>query len=129
MSSGTAFLGDRAPQLPFLARPSSLSSASIPDSPNPHHQHVVSPPPSSIPPLVSLELRVRWLEALVSGVNPPEKSKKETTPEAKLFVNLVRKTEDVQHQLDEAIEVNDGFRRFMNSCEQPLCIPSRNVHV
>jgi hypothetical protein len=117
MSSGTAFLGDRAPQLPFLARPNSLSFTSVSDSPNPQHQLIASPPPSSIPPLVSLELRVRWLEALVSGVNTPEKSRKEVSSESKPFVSLVRKTEDVQHQVDEAIEINDGFRRFMSSCE------------
>lgn len=117
MSSGTAFLGDRAPQLPFLARSGSLSSVSVPHSPNPQHQFVASPQTSSIPPLVSLELRVRWLEALVSGLNPQEKSRKEASSEAKPFVSLVRRTDEVQRQVDEAIEINDGFHRFMNSCE------------
>jgi hypothetical protein len=73
--------------------------------------------PASITPLVSLELRVRWLEALVMGVKPtPDTGKAKAKVEELSQISLVRRTEDVQKKLDEALEENDGLRRFVNSC-------------
>ncbi|KAJ7694912.1 hypothetical protein B0H14DRAFT_3100584 [Mycena olivaceomarginata] len=66
--------------------------------------------PKSQPPVVdsalSLELRLRWLEAILLGVKQ-EFGSGET---------LLRSAEDVQKRLIGIVNSNDGLKRFMDHC-------------
>ncbi|KAG0709353.1 hypothetical protein DFH29DRAFT_226836 [Suillus ampliporus] len=71
--------------------------------------------PPSIDPALSLELRLRWLEALVLGVRQDARDRKgkDKLPELKHGETLIRLAEDVQRRLDSVIQSNDGLQRFM----------------
>ncbi|KAL4265507.1 hypothetical protein AB1N83_004983 [Pleurotus pulmonarius] len=81
---------------------------------------VVAP---TIDPELSLELRLRWLEALILGTKHDHKGK-ETEPagpvaassrnELKQGETLVRAVEDIQKSLNLAVENNDGLKKFMD---------------
>ncbi|KAH6916016.1 hypothetical protein BKA70DRAFT_476541 [Coprinopsis sp. MPI-PUGE-AT-0042] len=92
--------------------------------------------PKHIDPRLALELRVRWLEAIVYGTKPQDSSaggpsasrpglgrpqapakgkQKETLKDGE---TLVRLAENVQNRLNEAVESNDGLKKFMNHYEQ-----------
>ena len=87
--------------------------------------------PAEISPEVTLELRIRWLEALLLGVRQDAtrearkhavegKTKKE---DGKMSESLFRRAEDVQRKLDEIVAGNDGLKRFMGHCAWfPPCI-------
>lgn len=83
----------------------------------------LEPEPSSAPPIIdpalSLELRLRWLEALLLGVRQDAKDRKgnDKVPELKPGETLVRLAEDVQRRLDGVIQSNEGLQRFMSKCE------------
>ncbi|RXW18710.1 hypothetical protein EST38_g7142 [Candolleomyces aberdarensis] len=101
--------------------------------------HLKDLPPEAkrkpIDPELALELRVRWLEAIVLGLKQPQdptglgtgvggggrKGKgKEPTP-ASLLKNgetLLRLAENVQKQLESAVEGNEGLRKFMDKYDQ-----------
>jgi hypothetical protein len=81
----------------------------------------VSPMPIS--PAVSLELRVKWLEALLLGVRQETKDTGNRAPEGKgakeetqKRLSLFRRVEDVQKKLDAAVASNEGLKRFMDHC-------------
>ncbi|KAG9102855.1 hypothetical protein FRC06_000969 [Ceratobasidium sp. 370] len=67
--------------------------------------------PVSVPPELMLELRLRWLEALVLGIGkdgnvvPPRDQDATGT--------LVRKANDAQRVLDDTVKMNDGLKKFM----------------
>ena len=111
----TSFVGDRPPQIPLPLRSGSAASLSNPTSPASLSHHC-PPPAAFVPPLVSLELRVRWLEALVSGLDNRRGGKVQAEVNQKEAKGLVRMTQDVQTELDEILEANDSLRRFMNTC-------------
>ncbi|KAG5219631.1 Dynactin [Salix suchowensis] len=128
-----------------IAPPSAVSMSSItvplPASPPPTQSNPASPsashtkeaetfasfslPPEppvvapTIDPELSLELRLRWLEALILGTKYDHKGK-ETEPagtvagstrnELKQGETLVRAVEDIQKSLNLAVENNDGSR-------------------
>lgn len=119
---GSAFLGDlQAQRIRQLASPSS----SPPSSPPPHSSFSqvlsVPPPPQdvlpptpltriNIDPELALELRIRWLEALIHGPDPGRK-RKET-----VGTTLARLTEDVKKRLDAIVEPNDSLKKFIDTC-------------
>lgn len=76
--------------------------------------------PSTAPPIIdpalSLELRLRWLEALLLGVRQDARDRKgkDRVPELKHGETLIRLAEDVQRRLDNVIQSNDGLQRFMS---------------
>lgn len=72
--------------------------------------------PASIDPALSLELRIRWLEALLLGVRQDarERRGKDKLSDLKPGETLVRLAESVQHRLNSVIESNDGLKKFMN---------------
>ena len=101
----------------------SAASASPPSTGTTSQQILLPPPPSAIHPITSLELRVRWLEALVTGVNTieglstkAEKSAKEASRDAHR-IGLLKQANEVQRQLDQIVSENDQLRRFMGNCQ------------
>ena len=94
----------------------SNSSMSPPSSPSTLQQSMM------ISPEVALDLRIRWLEALVKGVNIRE----EQPIDVKQRVNgvgkakdtdLARRIEEIQSKLDGIVEGNDSLKLFMQYCE------------
>jgi len=84
--------------------------------------------PPVIDPALSLELRLRWLEALLLGVRQDARDRKgkDKVPELKHGETLIRLAEDVQRRLDNVIQSNDGLQRFMSKCEVAnTCLSSR----
>jgi len=81
---------------------------------------LLQPEPLTAPPVIdpalSLELRLRWLEALLLGVRQDAKDRKgkDKVPELKHGETLVRLAEDVQRRLDGVIQSNEGLQRFMS---------------
>ncbi|KAG1746558.1 uncharacterized protein EDB91DRAFT_1117610 [Suillus paluster] len=75
-----------------------------------------SPAPPVINPALSLELRLRWLEALLLGVRQDARDRKgkDKVSELKHGETLIRLAEDVQRRLDSVIQSNDGLAKFMS---------------
>lgn len=150
---GSVFLGDlqrvRHLSSPPSSPPSSITGALAPslafestdnidmESPSVHPGEQQSPqatptapfpaPPTKIDPVLALELRLRWLEALILGVKQDwgkdRKGKvREDSSTAAAVANLKhgetlsRLTETVQQKLDKAIQGNEGLTKFMNQC-------------
>ncbi|KZS91838.1 hypothetical protein SISNIDRAFT_413577 [Sistotremastrum niveocremeum HHB9708] len=81
--------------------------------------------PPTIPPEASIQLRLRYLEALVYGVTDDSKKKsKESLEKGKEkegtlgSATLVRKTEEFQMRMNELLLRNDPLNRFMDYYEQ-----------
>jgi hypothetical protein len=72
-------------------------------------------PSPVIDPALSLELRLRWLEAILLGVRQDTKDRKKLS-ELKHGETLIRLAEDIQRRLDAAVESNEGLKRFMDHC-------------
>jgi len=138
---GSVFLGDIQQRLRLL------SSTSPPASPSPTlspsamskfaHAAATSMLPSSpsnskskpadetttphISPELSLELRLRWLEAILVGVRQNEKIRtgkdKGLSHALKHGETLLRLAEDIQRRLNSIVQNNDGLRRFMDHCQ------------
>ncbi|EPQ56626.1 hypothetical protein GLOTRDRAFT_138305 [Gloeophyllum trabeum ATCC 11539] len=127
---GSVFLGD-------VQRQRVLSSSTPPTSPLPSQ----SPPPRGFPtfpehpseteeepparpvtiePAQSLELRIRWLEALLYGVRQDALNRKgkEKGIDLKKGETLARRAEEAQAKLDAVVEGNDGLKRFMEHYDQ-----------
>ncbi|TFY80325.1 hypothetical protein EWM64_g3687 [Hericium alpestre] len=89
-----------------------------------------APQPATIDPVQSLELRLRWLEALLYGVK--QDSVKEGRSRHSRLVSgtldkryelkkgdtLIRSAEEAKRRMDGIVEGNDGLRRFMDHYEQ-----------
>ncbi|KAF8809498.1 hypothetical protein BYT27DRAFT_7094051 [Phlegmacium glaucopus] len=77
-------------------------------------------PPAKIDPLLALELRLRWLEALILGV------KQTAIANLKHGETLSRLAEMVQQKLNKAVQGNEGLTKFMNQYDKhaPLLMPS-----
>jgi len=123
---GSVFLGD-------VQRHRLLSSSTPPSSPPPYlvspsmsslHDldfEVVeapkpTPKPPSIPPVLSLDLRLRWLETVLYGSRPETTDRKQG--ESKNTATLARRAGELQRQLDGIVQNNDGLRKFMDHYEQ-----------
>ncbi|KIY62612.1 hypothetical protein CYLTODRAFT_494521 [Cylindrobasidium torrendii FP15055 ss-10] len=113
-----------SPGLSIMSGMMSGMSSPIPHSSPPHsassdkQQHEAPPelsaPAPTIAPELSLELRLRWLEAIVFGVKQDKKGK------AKLPADqtLVRTTDALQRRLDSVVEGNDGLKKFMRQYDK-----------
>lgn len=137
-SIGSVFLGDSKrirvlssstpPSSPPPTSPSGvsimsgmMSGMSSPHSPpppsaSPQPPRITSPipnPPPPIAPELSLELRLRWLEAIVYGVKQNNgKGKGKLASDQ----TLLRAADGLQRKLDAAVQGNDGLKRFMSQC-------------
>lgn len=127
---GSVFLGD-------VQRHRVLSSSTPPSSPPPHHvtnaAHSFSDlddadehkspeaKPPSISPMLSLELRLRWLETLLLGAKHDDFAAKPGAKADKLKdgETIARRAEDLQRRLDGIALSNDALKRFMDRCEFP----------
>jgi hypothetical protein len=125
----TIFMGEGTPRQEPLGSPHEDSAAASPPPVSMASQQIFIPPqPSATHPITSLELRVRWLEALVSGVNTIEgryakggKGAKETSGNA-YRVGLLKQANEVQRQLDQIVSENDQLRRFMGNCQSTALV-------
>lgn len=110
-----------------LRLPNTSYMSEIDDIDSSPQEHITPLPPEaevipSISPELSLELRLRWLEALLFGVRqelaresrgnrkPDETAKKAT---------LLRRAEEIQQNLNSVIQSHEGIRKFMDRCEFP----------
>lgn len=137
IATTTIFMGEGTPRQTLLRSPRSDSPFSSPELPSLNasllQQQAAALLPSRPPtvhPITSLELRVRWLEALVAGmggVDPhsaghhhsksrAEGLKEKEKEESMRNFGLLRKVDQVQRQLDQVVEENDQLRRFMTKC-------------
>ncbi|KAI0316063.1 hypothetical protein OF83DRAFT_1031586, partial [Amylostereum chailletii] len=74
-----------------------------------------SAPPPHIAPAQSLEMRLRWLEALLYGARQdPARAAKGL----KKNETLVRSAEEIKKRMDDIAGANDGLRRFMDHYHQ-----------
>lgn len=73
-----------------------------------------TPKPPSIPPVLSLDLRLRWLETVLYGSRPEITERKQG--ESKNTAPLARRAGELQRQLDGIVQNNDGLRKFMDHC-------------
>ncbi|CAE6444191.1 unnamed protein product [Rhizoctonia solani] len=78
---------------------------------------LLTPNPVSMSPELMLELRLRWLEALVLGI---DKDGNATAPREQDIAGgtLVRKVNQAQRALDDVVKTNDGLRKFMGVYNQ-----------
>lgn len=101
--------------------------------------------PGKIDPMLALELRLRWLEALILGVKQDlAKDKKCKSKESeyasistanatasahlKRGETLVRLAQTVEQKLDKALEGNEGLKRFMDNCALGSILPHGLIH-
>lgn len=102
--------------------------------PEPTVEQTVEIPPPNVHPVQSLELRLRWLEALLYGVKPesvaPSRDRTSLHPRGpsvsgpnhdrrhglKNGETLMRSAEEVKRRMDSVVEGNDGLRRFVDHC-------------
>ena len=126
---GSVFLGDAARNRVFSSSPSSPPAS-------PMHQMYPRGNAPPIDPVLSLELRIRWIEVLLFGVKQDQATlKKETINNAKnnnkgsttaASVStkskeekeaLVLRAEELKKKLDVIVDSNDGLRKFMDRCK------------
>ncbi|KAH0836711.1 hypothetical protein J3R83DRAFT_8440 [Lanmaoa asiatica] len=92
------------------------TSTSLPQGRDPIDQ-----PLTSIDPVLSLELRLRWLEALLLGVRQEPRDRKgreKPVSELKPGESLIHLAGDVQRRLNSVVESNDGLKKFMHQYDQ-----------
>lgn len=92
------------------------TSASLPEGRDPGL--IDQAPTTTIDPVLSLELRLRWLEALLLGVRQETRDRKarEKPSELKPGESLIHLAGDVQRRLNTVVESNDGLKKFMHQC-------------
>ncbi|KAH9479349.1 hypothetical protein JR316_0007939 [Psilocybe cubensis] len=85
--------------------------------------------PGKVDPVLALELRLRWLEALILGMKHQDsvaslgrkgKAREEFAGTANLKngETLMRLTKNVESGLGKVVEGNDGLRKFMSNYDQ-----------
>ncbi|KAH7097247.1 hypothetical protein BKA62DRAFT_716997 [Auriculariales sp. MPI-PUGE-AT-0066] len=65
-------------------------------------------PAPQISPVLALQLRVRWLEALIHGLRPQPAQQQQGQPP------LTRRAQDLQDQLGAIVRSNDAVRHFVD---------------
>lgn len=75
-------------------------------------------PPPSIPPALSLNLRIRWLETIIYGAKQDMKERQLPHTNDPKYTTLMRRVEDLQRRLDAIVQSSEGLRRFMDHYEQ-----------
>jgi len=91
--------------------------------------------PGKVDPVLALELRLRWLEALVVGMKQQDagrdrkgKTKEDTYAGASVAAaataaglkhgeTLSHLTEAVQKEFDKVVDSSEGLRKFIDNCE------------
>ena len=78
--------------------------------------------PASIDPALALDLRLRWLEAIVLGMGKGAgmgagNFKKQTEQQLKNNETLCWLAENVQRKLESVVDGNEGLGRFMAQCK------------
>lgn len=72
-------------------------------------------PKAEIEPELALELRIRWLEALVLGVNATSTGKGHGLKQTE---SLIRSANELQKSLNNVVERNDELKRFVSQYDQ-----------
>lgn len=135
---GSVFLGDvqrsrlrSSGSTPSSTPPSSpppavlssrVTTRSPPDSvfPDPIQSQEKHTPQPQLAPAQSLELRVRWLEAILYGAKRDESlaGLRERKPELRRGETLIRAAEHVQRRMNDTAGTYDVLRRFIGHCER-----------
>ncbi len=131
---GSVFLGDV--QRVRLRSSGSTPGSTPPSSPPPtlsisrpgppSHPTAAWPPEESISQehhlgsTQSLQLRVRWLEALIYGAKHDESltGLHERKPELKRGETLLRAAEHAHRRMNDVASTHDALRKFLSQCEQ-----------
>ena len=124
---GSVFLGDAHHHRVFTTSPPTSPTPSLGSTSfvfRAQQAHALPDPempPSSPAPIssaASLELRLRWLEALLLGVRSDTASEQRDGAggRADSADTLFRRAEYVQRRLDAIVASNDGLMRFMEHC-------------
>ncbi|KAI9437945.1 hypothetical protein H4582DRAFT_2111564 [Lactarius indigo] len=131
---GSVFLGDV--QRVRLKSSGSTPASTPPSSPPPtlsvsriSQPHLAIPLPAEesissqehhLGPTQSLELRVRWLEALIYGAKHDESlaSLQERKPELKRGETLLRAAEHAHRRMNDVASTHDALRKFLSQYEQ-----------
>ena len=142
---GSVFLGDV--QRVRLRSSGSTPSSTPPSSPPPT-QSISRPGPPSLPslttalppeesisqehhlgPAQSLELRVRWLEALIYGAKHDGSlaGLHERKPELKRGETLLRAAEHAHRRMNDVASSHDALRKFISQCEQLMLFHRRST--
>lgn len=76
-------------------------------------------PQPELSPAQSLELRIRWLEAILYGAQRDESlaGLRERKPELRRGETLIRAAEHVQRRMNDIANTYDVLRRFIGHCE------------
>ncbi|ESK96499.1 hypothetical protein Moror_7007 [Moniliophthora roreri MCA 2997] len=107
-----------SPKSPDASRPDGPNSSEAPLTASPAFDFHARP---TLQPELALELRVRWLEALVLGVkddNTTTVSALKKSTEVKQGETLIRTAQDLQKRLNSIVEGNDGLKRFVSHYDQ-----------
>jgi len=112
---GSVFLGDVQRHRILSPTPPSSPDPAPTKKFMPTKQPSTSQKPPTITPELSLELRLRWLEAILYGVKKKDKTlaKGET---------LLRNAQQIQKRLDDLVLNNDSLRKFIDQCICPSTI-------
>lgn len=134
---GSVFLGDArrnrifgsssstpptSPRSPNAMSHSSTSNPALPSSPPAISLSSIAPETtkkSSIDPQTALELRLRWLEALLVGVKERDKERareRVKTPEWTRGESMLHLADELRGRLEALVAGNDGLKRFMDHC-------------
>ncbi|GBE86254.1 hypothetical protein BKA93DRAFT_816524 [Sparassis latifolia] len=99
--------------------PSTMSSLYDLDLDIPEEAPKTSGPPPSVPPVLSLDLRIRWLEALLYGAQQDGRERGGAKAhELKKGETLMRRAEELQRKVDGIVQSNDGLKKFMEHYDQ-----------
>lgn len=109
---GSVFLGDVQRHRILSPTPPSSPDPTLTKKFSPTKQSSMSQKPPTVTPELSLELRLRWLEAILYGVKKTDKTlaRGET---------LLRNAQQIQKRLDDLVQNNDSLRKFMDQCTRP----------
>jgi hypothetical protein len=79
-------------------------------------------PPPHLAPMQSLELRIRWLEALLYGARHDDSlaGLREPKPELKHGETLIRAAEHAQRRMDDIASTYEVLRKFISHCKDTL---------
>ena len=118
---GSVFLGDV--QRVRLKSSGSTPASTPPSSPPPTQSVSTQPLATALPlkpqelgPTQSLELRVRWLEALIYGPKH-DPSLAGHRPELKRGETLLRAAEHAHRRMNDVSGSHDALRKFITQCE------------
>ncbi|KAJ7155353.1 hypothetical protein C8R43DRAFT_999462 [Mycena crocata] len=116
-STGSNTTGTPPSSPPPTSMSSVFSTLPSPAPTIPEAQSKGSPP--VIEPALSLELRLRWLEAILLGVRQDARDRKGKERESLSHgETLIRAAQDLQKRLNVIVSGNDGLKRFMDHYDQ-----------